>query len=74
LSTSPMVDLAGVRMLATLHSELEAAGARLRLVSPHAAVRDILRAEGMEARVGDFGRKTLVSDVIEAFQAMGPTT
>ena len=69
LSTSPMVDLAGVRMLATLHAELEAAGARLRLVAARASVRDILRAEGMEEKVGDFGRKTVTSDVIEAFQA-----
>jgi SulP family sulfate permease len=68
LSTSPMVDLAGVRMLATLHSELEAKGMRLRLVAAHASVRDILRAEGMEERVGDFGRRTMVSDVIDEFR------
>ena len=52
LSTSPAVDLAGARMLATLHKELQAAGIRLRLVSAHAAVRDILRAEGLEETVG----------------------
>ena len=56
LSASPAVDLAGVRMLATLHTQLQAAGIRLRLVGPHAKVRDILRAEGMEERVGDFDR------------------
>ena len=44
LSTSPIVDLAGARMLATLHATLEGMGMRLRLVAPHAAVRDILRA------------------------------
>jgi MFS superfamily sulfate permease-like transporter len=68
LSTSPAVDLAGVRMLAALHAQLQAAEIRLRLVGAHAAVRDILRAEGMEERVGDFGRRTLVSDVIDEFQ------
>ena len=68
LSTSPNVDLAGARMLATLHAQLEAAGIRLRLVAAHAAVRDILRAEGMENRVGYFGRRILVSDVIDEFQ------
>jgi len=36
---------------------LEAMGVRLRLVAPHAAVRDILRAEGLEERVGYFGRR-----------------
>ncbi len=45
LSTSPIVDLAGARMLATLHATLEAMGMRLRLVAAHAAVRDILAAD-----------------------------
>ena len=67
LSTSPAVDLAGVRMLAQLHAELKAAGIRLRLVSAHAAVRDILRAEGLEETVGYFGRRISVADVIDEF-------
>ena len=68
LSTSPIVDLAGARMLANLHEELQAAGIRLRLVAAHAAVRDILRAEGLEERVGYFGRRISVADVIDEFQ------
>ena len=68
LSTSPMVDLAGARMLATLHATLEAMGIRLRLVSPHAAVRDILRAEGLEERVGYFGHGVSVADAIDELQ------
>lgn len=68
LSTSPIVDLAGVRMLATLHATLEELGIRLRLVSPHAAVRDILRAEGLEERVGYFGHGVTVADAIDEFQ------
>ena len=67
LSTSPMVDLAGARMLAKLHVELGAAGIRLRLVAAHAAVRDILRAEGLEESVGYFGRRIRVADVIDEF-------
>jgi SulP family sulfate permease len=73
LSVSPSVDLAGVRMLAALHEQLKAAGIRLRLVGAHASVRDILRAEGMEERVGNFGRRTLVSDVIDEFQGAAGT-
>jgi high affinity sulfate transporter 1 len=69
LSTSPTVDLAGVRMLAALHTELQAAGIRLRLVGARASVRDILRAEGMEERVGGFGRRMLVSDIIDEFES-----
>ena len=68
LSTSPIVDLAGARMLAVLHAELQAAGIRLRLVSAHSAVRDILRAEGLEERIGYFGRRISVADVIDELQ------
>jgi hypothetical protein len=39
----------------------------LRLVSAHAAVRDLLRAEGVEERVGYFGRRISVADVIDEF-------
>ena len=68
LSTSPIVDLAGARMLAKLHEELQAAGIRLRLVAAHATVRDTLRAEGLEEEVGYFGRRIGVADVIDEFQ------
>ena len=65
LSTSPVVDLAGARMLMTLQAELEAARVPLRLVAARAAVRDLLRAEGLEERVGYFGRRVSVADVID---------
>ncbi len=67
LSTSPMVDLAGARLLANLQAELQAAGVRLRLVMAHAAVRDILRAEGLEESVGHIGRKVSVADAVDEF-------
>ena len=67
LSTSPMVDLAGARMLAKLYAELDTVGIRLRLVAAHAAVRDILRAEGLEESVGYFGGRIRVEDVIDEF-------
>jgi MFS superfamily sulfate permease-like transporter len=68
LSTSPMVDLAGARMLAKLHEELPAAGIRLQLVAAHAVVRDILRTESLEERVGYFGRRITVADAIDELQ------
>jgi len=68
LSTSPVVDLAGARMLGTLHDALKAMGIRLRLVAARASVRDILRAEALEERVGYFGRRISVADVVEEFQ------
>lgn len=69
LSTSPFVDLSGARMLAALHEELGARGIGFRLAAAHAAVRDILRAEGMEERVGYFGRRSSVAEIVEAFEA-----
>ena len=68
LSASPMIDLAGVRMLAKLHEALQAQGIRLRLVAAHAAVRDLLRAEALEQQVGYFGRHISVADAIDEFQ------
>jgi SulP family sulfate permease len=68
LSSAPMVDLAGARMLGALQTELKAAGMRLRLVGAHGAARDTLRAEGLEERVGHFGQRTSVADVIDEFE------
>lgn len=68
LSTSPAVDLAGARMLAALQVQLQGAGIGLRLVAAHASVRDILRAEGLDERVGYFGRHVSLADVIDEFQ------
>lgn len=68
LSTSPFVDLAGARMLAGLHAKLQAEGVSFRLVAAHAAVRDLLRAEGIEERVGYFGRRISVADVVDEFE------
>ena len=67
LSTSPMVDIAGARMLKALHAALQEMGIRLRLAAAHATVRDMLRAEGVEERVGYFGRRITLADVIDEF-------
>lgn len=69
LVISPMVDLAGARMLAGLQKELQAVGISLKLVSAHASARDLLRAEGLEERVGYFGRRITVADAIDELQA-----
>jgi MFS superfamily sulfate permease-like transporter len=56
LSDSPHVDIAAARMLAGLHRDLTKRGASLRIVEAHSTVRDLLRAEGLEERVGYLGR------------------
>jgi high affinity sulfate transporter 1 len=68
LSSSPMVDLAGARMLDAMQAELRETGATLRLVDARAAVRDILRAEGLEEHVGPIDRRVSVADVVDEFQ------
>jgi SulP family sulfate permease len=74
LSTSPYVDLAGARMLARLEAELSARGAALRLAETHATVRDILRAEGVDAKVGSISRRISVASTLESFQAAEATS
>jgi high affinity sulfate transporter 1 len=69
LSLSPVIDLAGARMLSALLEELQAAGIDLRIVGAHAAARDMLRAEGMEARLGRLERHLTVADAVDAFRA-----
>lgn len=64
LSTSPFIDTAGARMLGELHRDLSALGIKLRLAEAHASVRDILRAEGLDERVGPITRRLSVDDVI----------
>ena len=70
LSTTPNIDLAGARMLAKLHGELQSAGIAFRLAGAHAAVRDLLRAEGLEERAGYFGRRIAAVDVVDEFEGL----
>ena len=64
LSNSPYVDTAGARMLSALQRDLASLAVQFRLVEAHAAVRDILRAEGLHERAGPIDRRTSVDDVI----------
>jgi sulfate permease, SulP family len=68
LSDSPFVDVAGARMLADLHLEVAKRDIQLRIVEAHAKVRDLLRAEGLEERVGYFGRHISADQAIVEFQ------
>jgi high affinity sulfate transporter 1 len=61
LSASPYIDLAGSRMLHDLHRELNTRGITLRVVGAHGWVRDLLRADGLEEKIGGIHR-TLTLD------------
>jgi sulfate permease, SulP family len=68
LSTSPVIDLPGTRMVEKLHEDLHAAGIRLRVVGAHGAVRDAFRVEGLEERFGSFDRRVSIADVVDEFR------
>jgi high affinity sulfate transporter 1 len=68
LSDSPVVDVAGARMLAGLHRDLAKRAIPVRVVEAHAKVRDLLRAEGLEDRVGYLGRHMSVEQAIAELQ------
>ena len=64
LSASPYLDLAGSRMLHELHGELTARGIALRVVGAHGRVRDLLRADGMDQKVGDLDRAATLNSLL----------
>ncbi len=64
LSAAPYLDLAGSRMLRDLHGELAGRGIALRIVGAHGAVRDLLRADGIEEKVGGLGRSVTLETVL----------
>jgi SulP family sulfate permease len=65
LSNSPFVDLQSAAALRLFADELAAKGIRLQLVEARASVRDRLRAEGLEERVGGIDRLQTVAQVID---------
>jgi len=67
LSTTPYVDVTSALMLMGLQANLHAAGIEFRLVEARATVRDLLRAGGLEARMGSVSRRISLDDVIQSF-------
>ena len=68
LSASPNIDMAGARFFLSLHSELTKLGIGLRVVEARSSVRDILRLEGVEEKVGRIDRFTTLADAIDSVQ------
>jgi MFS superfamily sulfate permease-like transporter len=69
LSAAPRVDMHGAHMLASLAEELTAAGGRFQAVEARSSVRERLRGEGVDARLGGIDRFTSVADALDAFQS-----
>ncbi len=68
LSAAPYVDLQSVHTLAGLADELRAKGIRFQAVEARSGVRERLRREGVEARMGEIDRFTSIADVVENHQ------
>ena len=64
LSASPHIDLAACGMLHKLHGELASQGIALRIVGARGRVRDLLRADGIGAKVGGLGRFVTLDEVL----------
>ena len=68
LSAAALVDMQSAYMLAGMADELNAEHIRFQAVEPRSSVRDRLRHEGVDSKLGGVNRFTTVADVIDHFQ------
>ena len=68
LSASPYMDLQSTQALAGLVDELTATGIRVQAVEARSSVRDRLRIEGLDAKLGGVSRGVSVADAVAEFQ------
>ncbi len=69
LSAAPCVDMHAAHMLAELAAELTAAGICVQTVEARSSVRDRLRNEGVEEKLGGINRFTSVADAVDGLNA-----
>ena len=67
LSAAPMVDMQSAHTLAAMAEELTAMSIQFHAVEPRSSVRDRLRREGVDSKLGGVNRFTTVADVIDHF-------
>src|SRR6266446_836979 len=67
LSEAANVDMQSAHTLASLADELTAAGIQFHAVEARSSVRDRLRHEGVDGKLGGVNRFTTVADVIDHF-------
>jgi MFS superfamily sulfate permease-like transporter len=68
LSASPLIDLAGSQMLHQLHDELAAKNIALRIIGARGRVRDVLRADGVDVKVGGLDRTLTLQALLDERQ------
>jgi MFS superfamily sulfate permease-like transporter len=67
LSAAPFVDMQSAHTLAGMAEELIAERVQFQAVEPRSSVRDRLRHEGVDGKLGGVNRFTAVADVIDHF-------
>ena len=67
-SNVPFVDLAGGETVKTLQRELTATNIDFRIVEARSGVRDFLRVEGLEEKLGHIGRFKSLADALDEYQ------
>ena len=67
LSAAPHLDLAGARILNALQDQLAARGISFQIVGARGRVRDLLRADGLAAKVGGLERTVSLDDMISRY-------
>jgi high affinity sulfate transporter 1 len=68
LSAAPRVDLQSAHGLAAMAVEITSKGIRFQAVEARSPVRDRLRNEGVDGKLGGVNRFTTVADAVEDFQ------
>ena len=71
LSASPMMDLAGARMLAELYAKLQTRGVSLTVANARGRVRDLLRAEGLDAKIEGIARGAMLAAALARHEGRG---
>jgi high affinity sulfate transporter 1 len=71
LSNTAHVDMAGAEMLLHLQEELGQRKLRLQVVEARSDVRDMLRAEGLEEKLGHISRRASLAEAVEEFERAG---
>ena len=67
LSAAPLVDMQSAHTLASMAAELTGMSIHFHAVEPRSSVRDRLRREGVDIKLGGVNRFTTVADVIDHF-------
>jgi len=68
LSAAPRVDLQSAQALGDLSKEVTAKGIQFQAVEARSSVRDRLRSEGVDSKLGGINRFKSVADAVEDFQ------